>query len=407
MINLSLCTIVRWAKPKPSKFLFQGRFRLIHPDLPLSRFPLLSPILVWIKSKDSLLQEVRCWFNFQIFWGNIRQISREKGGKETVFDFLPCKYTPTERFNDQETRDKTDIESDWCETWDPIFHQQINKRPAWEDVVKHLNGSTRRQRVTTDKRDKMYWSVFVDCCRAAKMPKKVIAANPAACRAPQLLLGERYERQWCGRGDATFRDFLRRSARKLGHCGRHTAPMQPAMIIRHFGDWATCPSPSSPGFLHAQNIDRGQYMRWRSRFRNPKLGYWSTPCNCIVQKYHKSFSCGSTTFRGFIWKWDAQSFGWAQEDNLNGAVPLCCFFTSFLGNIHSNSEYTMKKKWRQKPVQKEYTFQFQKIHLSCDGDDCGPLLPPGQNLLLTKLQSKQTGLPFAEGTARVVLKTSF
>ena len=100
------------------------------------------------------------------------------------------------------------------------------------------------------------------------MPKKVIAANPAACRAPQLLLGERYERQWCGRGDATFRDFLRRSARKLGHCGRHTAPMQPAMIIRHFGDWATCPSPSSPGFLHAQNIDRGQYMRWRSRFRN-------------------------------------------------------------------------------------------------------------------------------------------
>ena len=56
------------------------------------------------------------------------------------------------------------------------------------------------------------------------------------------------------------------------------------------------------------------------------------------------FFLWQTTFRGFIWKWDAQSFGWAQEDNLNGAVPLCCFFTSFLGNIHSNSEYTMKKK---------------------------------------------------------------
>ena len=110
------------------------------------------------------------------------------------------------------------------------------------------------------------------------------------------------------------------------------------------------------------------------------------------------FFLWQTTFRGFIWKWDAQSFGWAQEDNLNGAVPLCCFFTSFLGNIHSNSEYTMKKKWRQKLVQKEYTFQFQKIHLSCDGDDWGPLLPPGQNLLLTKLQSKQAGLPFAEET---------
>ena len=90
-----------------------------------------------------------------------------------------------------------------------------------------------------------------------KCPKKVIAANPAAClRAPPLLLGERYERQWCGRGDATFRDFLRWEARKLGHCGRHTAPMQPAMIIRHFSDWATC--PSSTGFLHTQNIDLGQ-----------------------------------------------------------------------------------------------------------------------------------------------------
>ena len=322
--------------------------------------------------------------------------------------------TTQERATMMKPREKTRLtkESDthriwWLKadqkTWYPIFHPRIIERTALEDVVKLLNGLKRRQSLT---RDKMYWSVFVDCCRAAKMPKKVIAANPAACRAPQLLLGERYERQWCGRGDATFRDFLRRSARKLGHCGRHTAPMQPAMIIRHFGDWATCPSPSSPGFLHAQNIDRGQYMRWRSRFWNPKLGYWSTPCNCIVQKYHKSFSCGSTTFRGFIWKWDAQSFGWAQEDNLNGAVPLCCFFTSFLGNIHSNSEYTMKKKWRQKPVQKEYTFLFQKIHLSCDGDDCGPLLPPGQNLLLTKLQSKQTGFAFCWGD-KVVLKTSF
>ena len=78
-------------------------------------------------------------------------------------------------------------------------------------------------------------------------------------------------------------------------------------------------------------------------------------------------------FRGFIWKWHGKSFGWAQEDNLNGAVPLCCFFLSFLGNIHSNSEYTMKKKTKMKHVQKEYTFR--KIHLSCDGEDCGPLLP--------------------------------
>ena len=134
-----------------------------------------------------------------------------------------------------------------------------------------------------------------------KCPKKVIAANPgAACRAPRLLLGERYERQWCGRGDATFRDFLRRSARKLGHCGRHTAPMQPAMIIRHFGDWATCPSPSSPGFLHAQNIDRGQYIqwRWRSRFRNPKLGYWSTMCNCIPTAKNE---CAETLEIFFLW----------------------------------------------------------------------------------------------------------
>ena len=106
--------------------------------------------------------------------------------------------------------------------------------------------------------------------------------------------------------------------------------------------------------------------------------------------------CRSTTFRGFIWKWYVESFGWAQEDNLNGAVPLCCFFTSFLGNIHSNSEYTMKKKMKIETCAEKYTFVFRKIHLSCDGDDCGPLLPPGQNLLLTKLQSKQTGLPFAE-----------
>ena len=83
--------------------------------------------------------------------------------------------------------------------------------------------------------------------------------------------------------------------------------------------------------------------------------------------------CGWTAFRGFIWKWHGKSFGWAQEDNLNGAVPLCCFFLSFLGNIHSNSEYTMKKKTKMKHVQKEYTFR--KIHLSCDGEDCGPLLP--------------------------------
>ena len=125
-----------------------------------------------------------------------------------------------------------------------------------------------------------------------KCPKKVIAANPAACRAPQLLLGERYERQWCwGQGDATFRDFLRRSARKLGHCGRHTAPMQPAMIIRHFGDWATCPSPSSPEFLHAQNIDRGQNIQSRSLFRNPNIGYWSMVCNILTAKNWQRQMC--------------------------------------------------------------------------------------------------------------------
>ena len=71
-----------------------------------------------------------------------------------MFAFLPCKYTPTERFNDQETRDKTDIESDWCETWDPIF--PINNRAASEGVVKLLNGLKRRQSLTIDKRDKMY-----------------------------------------------------------------------------------------------------------------------------------------------------------------------------------------------------------------------------------------------------------
>ena len=77
-------------------------------------FPLLSPILVWIKSKDSLLREVRCWFNFQIFWGNIRQISREKGGKEAVFDFLPCKYTRRPNREIQWSRDKR---QDWHRIW--------------------------------------------------------------------------------------------------------------------------------------------------------------------------------------------------------------------------------------------------------------------------------------------------
>ena len=68
----------------------------------------------------------------------------------------------------------------------------------------------------------------------------------------QLLLGGRYERRWCyvrGRGDATFRDFLRRVARKLGHCGRHTAPScctSPSMIIRHFRDSPRCPQMPIP-----------------------------------------------------------------------------------------------------------------------------------------------------------------
>ena len=113
-----------------------------------------------------------------------------------------------------------------------------------------------------------------------KPREKVITANlVVACRPASStpVKGGRYERRWCyvrGRGDATFRDFLRWEARKLGHCGRHTAPMQPAMIIRHFSDWATC--PSSTGFLHAQNIDLG-----RSWFRNPNIRYWTDQRNTL------------------------------------------------------------------------------------------------------------------------------
>ena len=316
-----------------------------------------------------------------------------------MFDFLPCKYTPTERFNDQETRLTSNLMI--------VRHgiQSSTTELIREDVVKLLNGSTRRQRVTTDKRDKMYWSVFVDCCRAAKMPKKVIAANPAACRAPQLLLGERYERQWCGRGDATFRDFLRRSARKLGHCGRHTAPMQPAMIIRHFGDWATCPSPSSPGFLHAQNIDRGQYMRWRSRFRNPKLGYWSTPCNCIVQNYHKSFSCGKLL--------SVVSYGSGMPRVLGGLKRIILMGLShcvaFSPHFWATFIPILNTQWRRnedRNLCRKNTLSCSKKYICLAMVTTAVLCSPRPKSIVDKI-TKQTGrLAFCRGD-RVLLKTSF
>ena len=78
-------------------FSFHGISSLIQPwscSVWSPAFFLLWPV-IWIKWKDSLRRELRRWFNFQIFWGNIRQISREKRGKEAVLDFLPCKYTTT------------------------------------------------------------------------------------------------------------------------------------------------------------------------------------------------------------------------------------------------------------------------------------------------------------------------
>ena len=103
-----------------------------------------------------------------------------------------------------------------------------------------------------------------------------------------------------------------------------------------------------------------------------------------------------------MWKWHAKSFGWrTQEDNLNGAVPLCCFFTSFLGNIHSNSEYTMKKKMKTETCAERIQLSRSEKYI------CLAMVttaPPGQNLLLTKLQSKQAGLPFAEEETGLCLK---
>ena len=66
-----------------------------------------------------------------------------------------------------------------------------------------------------------------------------------------------------------------------------------------------------------------------------------------------------------------------------------------------------RRMWKSKLCWKINIFKFWNRHLSC-GDDFFPSLPRGQNVLLTKSQSKQVDFPFAQTqTQRLVLKTSF
>ena len=66
-----------------------------------------------------------------------------------------------------------------------------------------------------------------------------------------------------------------------------------------------------------------------------------------------------------------------------------------------------RRMWKAKLCWKINIFKFWNRHLSC-GDDFFPSLPRGQNVLLTKSQSKQVDFPFAQTQAqRLVLKTSF
>ena len=137
-------------------------------------FPLLSHSAVWIKSKDSRGADLISKY----FGETFDKYPVKKGEKKSclTFSHVNTHDDPRESYNDETKR--KDKESDkhriwWLkkdpETWDPIFHPRIIERNALEGVVKLLNGLKRRQSLT---RDKMYWSVFVDCCRAAKMPQK-------------------------------------------------------------------------------------------------------------------------------------------------------------------------------------------------------------------------------------------
>ena len=169
-------------------------------------------------------------------------------------------------------------------------------------------------------------------------------------------------------------------------------------------------------FLHALSfVSAYRWLRWYlERFR--QTGHFHSN-HKLSWAWIRISWCDIAIKQILIWisKHFVVSYGSGRAGILGGLKRIilmgpshCVAFSShFWATFIPILNTQWRRMWKSKLCWKINIFKFWNRHLSC-GDDFFPSLPRGQNVLLTKSQSKQVDFPFAQTqTQRLVLKTSF
>ena len=189
MINLSL----RRAKPKPSQF---HGFILISRDISshsaLSGVQLFSSSHLSYESSGKIPFAGNCGADLisKYFGETFDKYPVKNGGKKPCLTFSHVNTRrPYREIQWSNLKGKTRLtkvchndthiiwwlKENWlkpfCEMWDPIYTKEL----LTELLYKMLSSfwmDWEEDNAWQLMRDRMYWSVFVDCCRATKMPQK-------------------------------------------------------------------------------------------------------------------------------------------------------------------------------------------------------------------------------------------